>query len=623
LTSIKKVMISSTARDLPEHRKHVMDACISQGMFPLMMEYLPATHEDALAASLKMVDEADIYIGIFAYRYGYIPAGYDVSITEMEYQRAIERNIPVLVFMIAPNHGVTGGDVEAGAGAEKLSTFKKRLEVSHVVNYFKSPEDLRAYVINSLVNYRVSEKPQPVVEPKDFSPQLQTQMALLNKTIGALTAEQYSLMEMLRYQKRVSIAGCAGSGKTLLAVDKAIRLDTAGVKTLFLCHSRNLAEHVQFLLRGTRITVLDFTTWVYQIANQSAGELEWDFYVEPTDELLELAFDALNDDSNKYDAVIVDEAQDFRELWWTLIEAAMRRPEYSILYIFFDDNQILLPRPSKYPIIEAPIALSKNCRNSGNIFEFIRVLHPQSPETSFVLQGQGIFKKDVFVDSDEGEAKVLEAANEIYNWFSPSEPKDLVVLTSEPEPVSQTSLNNLALQIKPPWRWQDSVEKYLGDLPLSEALYPTEDDMELVSKTASSMIGSFRANTNYSHRLKMVHWQVFEDTLHLLHPFGNDLHGIRSYFTLNTWANGIPEPEAIMIRDAKNASEGDISLFTISAFKGLEAAAVILYFPYPFQGDKKQLEANLYVGASRAKFYLHIIAQREIALGSILRRFKG
>jgi hypothetical protein len=36
-------MISSTARDLPDHRKEVMDACLRQGMFPVMMEYLPAS----------------------------------------------------------------------------------------------------------------------------------------------------------------------------------------------------------------------------------------------------------------------------------------------------------------------------------------------------------------------------------------------------------------------------------------------------------------------------------------------------------------------------------------------------------------------------------------------------
>ena len=39
----KTVMMSSTACDLPKHRKEAMDACLRQGMFPTMMEHLPAS----------------------------------------------------------------------------------------------------------------------------------------------------------------------------------------------------------------------------------------------------------------------------------------------------------------------------------------------------------------------------------------------------------------------------------------------------------------------------------------------------------------------------------------------------------------------------------------------------
>jgi hypothetical protein len=81
------VFISSTSRDLPDHRKQAMDACLRMGMFPIMMEHLPASDADAIEASLKMVDDAELYLGIFAWRYGYIPAGHDISITEMEYNR--------------------------------------------------------------------------------------------------------------------------------------------------------------------------------------------------------------------------------------------------------------------------------------------------------------------------------------------------------------------------------------------------------------------------------------------------------------------------------------------------------------------------------------------------------
>jgi hypothetical protein len=54
------VMISSTARDLPDHREKVMHACLRQSMHPIMMEHLPTDDADAIAAYLKMVNDADL-----------------------------------------------------------------------------------------------------------------------------------------------------------------------------------------------------------------------------------------------------------------------------------------------------------------------------------------------------------------------------------------------------------------------------------------------------------------------------------------------------------------------------------------------------------------------------------
>src|ERR1035438_5373730 len=92
----KNAMISSTSLDLPEHRKAAMDACLRQSFFPLMMEHLPASDDDAIRESLRMVDGADIYLGVLANRYGYVPKGHAISITEMEDNRAGERGIPWL-----------------------------------------------------------------------------------------------------------------------------------------------------------------------------------------------------------------------------------------------------------------------------------------------------------------------------------------------------------------------------------------------------------------------------------------------------------------------------------------------------------------------------------------------
>lgn len=155
--NLPKVMISSTALDLPDHREAVRAACLEQGMFPVMMEHL-AAGDDAISASLKMVDDADIYLLVLAHRYGNVPTKNNpqaISITEMEYNRALDRdrNIQRAVFIAdeaQPLSDFKIDDIETGKNADKLKNLKERCKSKNVVKFFRSPADLRAHVINSL-----------------------------------------------------------------------------------------------------------------------------------------------------------------------------------------------------------------------------------------------------------------------------------------------------------------------------------------------------------------------------------------------------------------------------------------------------------------------------------------
>lgn len=152
---MKKVMISSTVRDLPKHRDQVRSACERLGMFfPHMMENLTAIDANALEVSLNLVDEADIYVGVLGSRYGYVPDGSEISVTESEYRRAIEREIPRLMFLMANDHYPVPTELERGPNAEKLNEFKERVMKDRVVVFFNSPEDLRGHVLQALLPYR-------------------------------------------------------------------------------------------------------------------------------------------------------------------------------------------------------------------------------------------------------------------------------------------------------------------------------------------------------------------------------------------------------------------------------------------------------------------------------------
>jgi hypothetical protein len=148
-------MISSTARDLPEHREQVRLACIRAGFEPWeMMEHLTAEDADPVDVSLRMVQEADVYLGILAYRYGTIPDSRSTSITEMEYDQAVESKKPRLMFFIHKDHPITIDQVDTGPPAEKLKALKDRIGEKRVAAFFKSPEDLRSHVVEALTKLR-------------------------------------------------------------------------------------------------------------------------------------------------------------------------------------------------------------------------------------------------------------------------------------------------------------------------------------------------------------------------------------------------------------------------------------------------------------------------------------
>src|SRR6266487_2655413 len=225
-TDVKKVMISSTAIDLPEHRDLVKDACLRQGMYPVMMEHMAAADATAIEESLRIVNEADIYLGIFAYRYGYIPQGYTISITEMEYNRAAERGIPRLIFLMDEEHDVKPADVERGDGAVKLDALKERLKKERVVNFFKSPTELQAQVIDSLSKLRqpnltafhyVSDIPEPP-EPYIAHPYtlLQTNLVGRQAELNLLTDWVANPRSKMYQAHILSVVAIGGMGKSAL-----------------------------------------------------------------------------------------------------------------------------------------------------------------------------------------------------------------------------------------------------------------------------------------------------------------------------------------------------------------------------------------------------------------------
>src|SRR5262245_61768749 len=127
-----KVFISSTSLDLRAHREAVADALERLGQQVGRMEVFGARPDDPTGASLAEVDACDLFVGVYAHRYGFVPPGSTVSITEREFLRACERGKPLFCFIIADDHPWPPALIDPEPNRGKLLAFKERVG-RHVV----------------------------------------------------------------------------------------------------------------------------------------------------------------------------------------------------------------------------------------------------------------------------------------------------------------------------------------------------------------------------------------------------------------------------------------------------------------------------------------------------------
>ncbi len=151
------IMLSSTYRELIGHREAVRMAMLSQGLFPLAMEEDAALPGHTLiSASLAKVDAADGYVGLISYRYGQMPVCPDrnpdrLSLTELEFRRAVERQIPICMFIMHDDHPIPRGALNAEPGTKrKLTAFIARAKANRIYAEFRSEEQLKSQALQSL-----------------------------------------------------------------------------------------------------------------------------------------------------------------------------------------------------------------------------------------------------------------------------------------------------------------------------------------------------------------------------------------------------------------------------------------------------------------------------------------
>jgi len=243
-----KTFLSSTFLDLKEHRRSAIDALERLGHEVGRMEIFGARPDEPTNASLSEVEDCDIFVGVYAYRYGFIPLGAVMSITEQEFNYASQFNKPRFCFFVNEEHPWPPKLIEGEPGGTKLSEFKQRVGDRVVRDVFTTPEDLALKVATAIGHHLTKERLEKLTfqlrrsmsaadldslslaagrtlsdVPDDAREQVRRQLTDLMYSIDKLTSDESAKNEAIDPDTILALAqGCMAEGKWL---DAAIKFE--------------------------------------------------------------------------------------------------------------------------------------------------------------------------------------------------------------------------------------------------------------------------------------------------------------------------------------------------------------------------------------------------------------
>ena len=154
-----QVFVSSTYKDLIDERQKVIEALLGKNCFPVGMEYFPAANDDQFTVIKRLIDSCDYYILIIGGRYGSVEPKSGKSYTQLEFEYAISKGIPVASFYYNDINKLTGDKLEENDnGKKKLEEFKALVQTK-LCDHWESAYEL-AFKVNKSLDYLFVNSPR-------------------------------------------------------------------------------------------------------------------------------------------------------------------------------------------------------------------------------------------------------------------------------------------------------------------------------------------------------------------------------------------------------------------------------------------------------------------------------
>jgi hypothetical protein len=274
------------------------------------------------------------------------------------------KSIPVNYAVVFPSCSVDGDIGPAGSRPIVIDMVDLRdieRSVRRVVEHWEVRQKVPARLVEEIGRL--------LAPTMSLKPLLGHLVACVRNDQIELTRQQIDLFSRLTRVRTLLTRGGAGTGKTILAVERARKLGRDGFSTLMVCFNQLLAEKLQDTLAGEKnVQVGTFHSIALRFMRQAnlsvpnqMTEVWWE------EEAALRLLDAAQVVGRQYDALVVDEFQDFRAEWIEALRELSGRVPDAPLYLFGDYHQELYGRGFELPNDYAEYVLDVNCRSTAPI----------------------------------------------------------------------------------------------------------------------------------------------------------------------------------------------------------------------------------------------------------------
>lgn len=152
-----QIFISSTYIDLKEERQAAVEAILDSGHIPAGMELFKAGNESQLKTIKRWINESDAFLLILGGRFGSLEKDIGKSYTQLEYEYAVEKEIPIFSIVLTDSalHKKAAEEqipVFEEINKEKFNTFKELIHTK-VVKPADDIKDIKLAIHSTLKEF--------------------------------------------------------------------------------------------------------------------------------------------------------------------------------------------------------------------------------------------------------------------------------------------------------------------------------------------------------------------------------------------------------------------------------------------------------------------------------------